>query len=81
MTTEFLFFRCGRDCLRDLYAFFFPWDDSITIYEYKEIGKKLVDFRTFFVLFTKLYTYIYRFIRMLAMRLQPLLKQLKMNVL
>ena len=32
--------RNGRDSLRDLYGFLFTVDNSIAIYEYKQIGKK-----------------------------------------
>ncbi|XP_063679392.1 calcyphosin-2-like [Bolinopsis microptera] len=33
--------RCGRDSLRDLHGFYFLSDDSIVVYEYKEIGKRV----------------------------------------
>ncbi|KAL5258320.1 hypothetical protein ACHWQZ_G008974 [Mnemiopsis leidyi] len=33
--------RCGRDSLRDLHGFFFVSDNSIVVYEYKEIGKRV----------------------------------------
>ena len=36
-------FRAGRDAIRELTGFYFAIDNSLTIYEFRQFGKRSVD--------------------------------------